>query len=137
MKFESNTPGQVPGLPLLHSSADKALDFGAQGGRAPYNGGIIQDHYPLYTAPIIDISIIQHGSRDIIFIQPRDDIDPPLVWVVIEADTTNLSTVHTTCCCCSVPTALFLYLYFKHLKLIWHFFSLVADIFVGISKTKR
>ena len=108
----------MPGLPLLHSSADKALDFGAQGGGSPYNGGIIQDHYPLYTAPIIDISIIQHGSRDIIFIQPRDDIDPPLVWVVIEADTTNLSTVHTTCCCCSVPTALFLYLYFKHLELI-------------------
>ena len=57
------------------------------------------------------------------------------MWVVIEADTTNLSTVHTTCCCCSVPTALFLYLYFKHLKLI--FLALVADIFVGISKKKH
>ena len=67
MKLESNTQiakhaGQVPGPPLLHSSADKALDFGAQGGGSPYNGGIIQDHYPLYTAPIIDISIIQHHA---------------------------------------------------------------------------
>ena len=83
MKWELNTQiaehaGQVPGLPLLHSSADKALDFGAQGGGSPYNGSIIQDHYPLYTAPIIDISIIQHhAARYNIYTDARDDIDPP------------------------------------------------------------
>ena len=64
---------------LLHSSADKALDFGAQGGGSPYNGGIIQDHYPLYTAPIIDISIIQHGARYNIYTDARPYWPPPSV----------------------------------------------------------
>ena len=100
------TPPKLPS-PLtspsssIQSSADKASDFGSAlctgGGRSRYNGGIIQDHYPLYTsdyryrhytAPCQAPYNIYTGET----ILPPHRTPP--VWVVIEADTANLSSVH-------------------------------------------
>ena len=109
-----------------------------RGGGSPYNGGIIQDHYPLYTAPIIDISIIQHGSRDIIFIQPRETIlTPPSVGRDRSRYDQFINCPHNMLLLLGPYCFVSVFVFQTPGVDKRLFFALVADIFFGISKTKR